>query len=391
MKILLIEDDPHTSELLAATLTAHHYAVDAIADGAAGLELATQWSYDLILLDVLLPTLDGIEVCRRLRAQNCQTPVLILTVKDANEDIIAGLDAGADDYIAKSCDSAQLLARVRALLRRSGMTSLSPVLTWGLLRLDPALAQVTYGQAAIALRPKEYNLLELFLRYPQRIFSRSAIIDHLWSIDDTPVEGSVTNLIKDLRHRLKSAGMNDDLIETVYGLGYRLKALPAERGEEKGAGRGERSGGKALAPPVSVPGDWANDWAIREQRGKSAIQQIAERFRGSIEQRIAVLEATERSLHAGCLTLPQRKAARTEAHKLAGGLGTFGYGRVSEIAAALERLLEPHRRQDAPLADQFTHLLAQLKRELFEESVHGITVESSFTRSSFTESSFARQ
>ena len=349
MKILIIEDDQNTSEFLSNTLCANRYAVDVIADGASGLEMASRWSYDLILLDVLLPKLNGVEVCRRLRDQGCKTPILMLTMKDSNEDVIAGLDAGADDYVAKSCASSQLLARVRALLRRGGNSSLSPVLSWGLLRLDPALAQVTYNQKVIPLRPKEYNLLELFLRHPQRILSRSNIIDHLWSLDETPVEGSVTNLIKDLRRRLKLAGMDRELIETVYGLGYRLKVAPVESSEMVG----------------DETVDGTNDRDVREQRGRIVIQQAMERFRVSLEQRIAVLEATERSLQAGNFNLQQQIEARTEAHKLAGGLATFGFVRASEIAQDIEQLLDKAI-EETGLANQFSQLVKDLKQELIQ-------------------------
>lgn len=368
MKILLVEDDAHTSELLASTLAAHRYAVDTIADGAQGLELAARWHYDLILLDILLPTLNGVEVCRRLRAQDCQTPILMLTMKDSNEDVVAGLDAGADDYVAKSCHPSQLLARVRALLRRSSNVSVSPVLVWGLLSLDPASAQVTYDHKEVALRPKEYSLLELFLRHPQRIFSRSAIIDHLWPMEETPVEGSVTNLIKDLRQRLKSAGMSDPLIETVYGLGYRLKTVPSTD---------DSSSGQATVSQ--------EDWQAKQQRGRAAIQQIQERFQSSLEQRIAALEATERSFQSGDLDLPNWQAARREVHSLAGGLGTFGCTKASEIAQAMEKLLDttvpdttvpnataPNAtvkenlisQEETLLTERFSELLQALKQEL---------------------------
>lgn len=352
MKVLLIEDDQQTSELLSATLSAHRYAVDAIADGSEGLDLATQWSYDLILLDLLLPTLSGIEVCRRLRAQNCQTPILMLTTKASNEDIIAGLDAGADDYVAKSCDSSQLLARVRALMRRSGSNSAAPLLTWESLCLNPASAHVTYNQTPIALRPKEYNLLELFLRHPQRIFSRSAIIDRLWAMEEAPVEGSVTNLIKDLRHRLKSGGVETDLIETVYGLGYRLKAAPnaGRKTERADVEKSDR------IDPIANE----NKGDEQSQRGIAAIQQIADRFRTSLEQRMSVLEAAARSLQAGYLSLQQQQAARIEAHKLAGGLGTFGYIKAAAIAQTIECLLEAEVSQES----QLSQLLEQLKRSI---------------------------
>jgi len=340
MKILLIEDDQHTSELLSATLSAHRYAVDTIADGSAGLEMAVQWRYDLILLDVLIPSLNGIEVCRRLRNQGCQTPILMLTTQDSNEDVIVGLDAGADDYVAKSCASSQLLARVRALLRRSGTASVSPVLTWGQLCLDPAAALVTYSQQPISLRPKEYSLLELFLRHPHRIFSRSAIIDHLWSMEETPVEGAITNLIKDLRQRLKASGIEADLIETVYGLGYRLKTAPAENRKtlEHNKTVPKKEDKVPILQSVAAPA-LEDNWDDRSQRGTTAIQQIAVRFRVSLKQRIAVLKTAERSLQLGDFSLKQHEAAQKEAHKLAGGLGTFGYIKASQIAQTIEQLL----------------------------------------------------
>jgi DNA-binding response OmpR family regulator/HPt (histidine-containing phosphotransfer) domain-containing protein len=372
MRILLIEDDQYTSEFLLATLSAHRYAVDVVADGSTGLDLAAQSSYDLILLDVLIPKCNGIEVCRRLRAQGCQTPILMLTVQDSNEDVITGLDAGADDYVAKSCDSSQLLARMRALLRRGGNTTSSPVLTWGPLCLNPALAQVTYNQKEIALRPKEYSLLELFLRHPQRVLSRSAIIDHLWSIEETPVEGVVTNLIKDLRQRLKSAGMTTDLIETVYGLGYRLRKAPAQTEKIR-----EHDDAKY--------NDWAADWntdhKVRTQRGLTAIQQIKQRFLASLDQRIAALETIERLLQTGNFNLQQRQAMQTEVHKLAGGLGTFGYGKASKVARAMERLLDTPVNQEPRLAGQFAQLLAELKQELVQSLTDKPLVDSSAAKS----------
>ncbi len=374
MKTLLIEDDQYTSNLLSAMLSDHHYVVDTIADGALGLELALQWNYDLILLDVLLPTLSGIEICRQLRAQGNQTPILMLTAQNSNEAIIAGLDAGADDYVAKSCDMSQLLARMRALLRRGSKTFSSPLLTWGQLQLDPTCAQVTYNQKPIALRPKEYSLLELFLRHPQRILSRSNIIDHLWPMEETPVEGSVTNLIKDLRHRLKSAGMAADFIETVYGLGYRLKTAPAEQHEEKRAEQHHSWEHGALTAISSVKAD--KDWQIREKRGIAAIHHIADRFRISLDQRIAVLEAAAQSFQTGYFSSQQQNAVREEAHKLAGGLGTFGYDRASEIARAIEQLVAKAS-PDRQMSHQYIQLLEKLRQELARPAAHPSMPEAS--------------
>jgi DNA-binding response OmpR family regulator/HPt (histidine-containing phosphotransfer) domain-containing protein len=355
MRLLIIEDDSFTSSLLATTLSAHHHVVDVIADGAAGLELATQWNYDLILLDILLPSLNGIEVCRQLRNRGCQTPILVLTSQDSNQAVITGLDAGADDYVAKSCEQSQILARVRALLRRGSGPASAPMLTWEGLCLDPSLAQVTYSHKPVMLRPKEYSLLELFLRHPQRIHSRSSIIDHLWAMDEMPVEGSVTNLIKDLRQRLRSAGMKTDLIETVYGLGYRLR----RQTKPESSPESSPEFSPETHPRPSRPGSRGGD-PLQDSIDLTAIQQISERFRVSLNQRITSLELMVQSLKTS--DWQQREAVRAEAHKLAGGLGTFGYERAAQTAQTIEHLLEAGSK--VPSASQLSQLLKQLRQDL---------------------------
>ncbi|MDX2241100.1 MAG: response regulator [Leptolyngbyaceae cyanobacterium bins.302] len=321
MKILLIEDDQNTGEFLTSILTAHRYTVDLANDGQIGLELASLWKYDLILLDLELPKLDGISVCRELRTKEDATPILMLTGKSQNNDIVLGLDAGADDYMVKPYDANQLLARIRALLRRGGKVP-ATVLIWGELCLDPALAQVTHQQRYIPLGPKEYNLLELFLRNPQRIFNRSAILDNLWTANDFPTENAVTNLIKDLRRKLKAAGMKEDLIETIYGLGYRLKSSPGE-----------------IAKEVEL---------TRRQEGIDSINQLTEQFRSSLDKRLLFLIDSLRSLQLGELHPPDRETARQEAHRLAGTLGMFGYEQGTETVRWAEQLLQA----EAPIPAQ---------------------------------------
>lgn len=368
LKILFVEDDELTCDLISTTLNAHRYAVDVVTDGEAGLEMAIQWSYDLILLDVMLPKLNGIEVCRKLRAKACQTPILILTAKEANEDVIAGLDAGADDYVVKSCASEQLMARVRALLRRGGEATASPLLTWGDLCLDPSSAKVTFKETTVPCRPKEYTLLELFLRNPQRLLSRSGIIDHLWAYDDAPVEGSVTTLVKDLRRRLKAAGVGPDPIETVYGLGYRLKPDPKT---ELSSPPPESPQDLAIAPPV--PSWIAQD--PREARFKAVMQQVDAKFRGSWSERLAELEAAEQSFQAGNFTHEQQQATLAHIHKLAGGLGTFGYDDAAAIAETLEALMRKYVEQEAQWANQFSELVAKLKQELAQAAAPAESID----------------
>ncbi|MCU0526906.1 MAG: response regulator [Elainella sp. Prado103] len=343
MKILLVEDDAATAQFLSATLTADQYAVDVATDGQTGLELAKQWEYDLIVLDVMIPKLDGISVCRQLRGQESQTPILLLTAKGSNQDIVTGLDAGADDYLTKPFDLSQLLARIRALLRRRGAAPSSLVLTWGELTLDMVSTQVTYQQQAIDLRPREYKLLELLLRHPLRVFSRNAIIDQIWTSNDFPTEGAVTNLIKDLRQRFKRAGVSGELIETVYGLGYRLKASPEKK--------------SIVEPPTYV-----EPLLEKTQQGIVALAQAQEWFQASLKQRIHQLEQVEQGLQQGFLSEQQRNQAKEELHKLIGGLGTFGYVEGVEFVRHMEALLSGNSVLEARQIQDFSHQLAELKR-----------------------------
>jgi two-component system OmpR family response regulator len=221
MKFLLVEDDERIASSLAEALTDNNYAVDIASDGEEGWDFITAFSYDLILLDVMLPKLSGIELCQRLRKRGYTLPVLMLTAKDNSTDKVEGLDAGADDYVIKPFDLKELLARIRALLRR-GNTALSTFLEWGELLLDPANCTVTYKKQLLSMTPKEYQLLELFLRNHGHVLSRHQILDHLWSSIDAPGQDTVKVHIRGIRQKLKAAGAKHDFIETVYGLGYRL-------------------------------------------------------------------------------------------------------------------------------------------------------------------------
>ena len=228
MRLLLVEDDQQISELLAESLTNMHYVVDVAADGQAGWEFVKAFDYDLLLLDVMMPKLDGISLCRQLRSGGYRMPILMLTARDTSQDQVTGLDAGADDYVVKPYKLQELSARIRALLRR-GSTSLPPVMEWGDLCLDPNTSEASYGDCPLKLTPKEYRLLELFLRYGSRVLSRGAILENLWSFEEPPEEDAVKAHIKRLRHKLKAGGAPSNLIETVYGLGYRLKEVPSAK------------------------------------------------------------------------------------------------------------------------------------------------------------------
>lgn len=224
MRILLVEDDVRLAETLAEALTDQRYVVDLVTDGEAGWHQVKVINYDLMLLDVMLPDLDGVTLCHRLRSHGYRMPVLLLTACDTVTDKINGLDAGADDYVVKPVDLGELFARIRALLRRGSISS-GPILEWGNLRLDPSTYDVSYEHNLLHLTPKEYSLLELLLRNGRRVLSRSLIIEHVWSLEAPPEEYTVKVHIRSLRQKLKATGAPEDLIETVHGMGYRLKQL----------------------------------------------------------------------------------------------------------------------------------------------------------------------
>ncbi|QSJ18633.1 response regulator [Nostoc sp. UHCC 0702] len=353
MKILLVEDDRAMAAVLCEVLTAQYYTVELATDGESGLALATSSNFDLILLDLLIPKLDGISLCRQLRTQGIQKPILLLTAKDQSTDVVKGLDAGADDYLTKPYQMSELLARIRALLRR-GQTELAPaLLIWENLCVNPVSAEVTYKKQLVSLSPKEYSLLGLFLRHPQRVFSRSDIIDRLWSFDATPSEATVTNLIKDLRQKLKAAGMSTDLFETVYGLGYRLKTPPKAQQAKDGL---SLQAAKTQNPPEAAKG--------KRQTSLASINKVIERYKDTFAQRVILLEEVEQALQTGKLQPQLQQRASNEAHKLAGTLGSFGYETGSKLAQEIEHLLMDDKLLGAKEASQLSKLVTQLKEAL---------------------------
>jgi two-component system, OmpR family, response regulator len=224
MKILLVEDDEWIAESLIEALSDQHYVVDAVLDGEAAWSLIETYPYDLAILDVMLPKLNGVSLCQRLRQAHYSMPVLMLTAKDTPLDKVLGLDVGADDYMVKSFDLSELLARIRALLRRQ--KALVPtVLEWGDLRLNSGTGQVDYKDQPLPLTPKEYGLLAFILRSGGCLVRPEEILNHLWPSEDPPGKETIKVHLRGLRQKLKAVGAADDVIETVYGLGYRLKSM----------------------------------------------------------------------------------------------------------------------------------------------------------------------
>ena len=224
MRILLVEDDLRLAETLAEALSDQLYTVDIAANGLLAWDYVKNLDYDLVLLDVMLPELDGITLCQQLRSQGYRMPILMITARDTVSDKITGLDAGADDYIVKPVDLGELLARIRALLRRGGTTS-QPILEWGAIKLDPSTYEVSYANKNLSLTRKEYSILELLIRNGRRVLSRSVIIDHIWKLESPPDEDTVKVHIRSLRQKLRASGASDNLIETLHGIGYRLAVV----------------------------------------------------------------------------------------------------------------------------------------------------------------------
>ena len=328
MKILIVEDNEITANILAQELTIHNYTVETITDGQKGLELAQAFHYDLLLLDIILPSLDGISLCRQLRSHGLHMPILLLSAKDSSTDRVMGLEAGADDYVVKPYELNELIARIQALLRR-GSSTLQNILTWEQLQLDPDACQVTYRGELLHLTRKEYSILELILRNPRRIFSRSAMLDHIWLSGDFPQEDAVSTQIKGLRQKLKAAGMTINLIDTVYGLGYRLKAPPSE----PSASESEEDG---LIAKTSVE---QPDKREAQAKVKAVVEKLWLKFKQGLGTKIGLFEQVISQLSGGSLDEELRSSAQAEAHRLIGSLGTFGLPQGSEVVRQIDKLL----------------------------------------------------
>lgn len=362
MKILVVEDDELTAQALVATLASQNYTVETASDGQEGWELTEAFAYDLILLDVTLPKLDGITLCQRLRSQGHQMPILLLTARSSSHDKALGLDAGADDYVVKPFEPEELAARIRALLRRNQLTSQS-VLEWGDLVFDPISCEVTYKTQPLSLTAKEYALLELFLRNSRRVFSCGAILENLWSFEEVPSDEAVRTHIKGLRQKLKAAGAPTDLIETVYGIGYRLK--PKERREGKGRRKDEETEERDIQ---------SSDSSVSERTQNQTLAMVSKvwsQFQQRVSEQVGVLERAVNALWHQELDRELQQLAKQEAHTLAGSLGTFGLSAGSELARRIERTLKVEQPLSQDRATKLRECVRLLREEI--ERSHSIS------------------
>ncbi|MBF2022081.1 MAG: response regulator [Hydrococcus sp. C42_A2020_068] len=342
MKILVVENDELTAKSLDRILSSQNYTVETVSDGETAWELIDVFPYDLIIVDATLPKLDGISLCKQIRSSGQTLPILLLTRADSGQSGVVGLDAGADDYLLKPIDSQELLARVRALLRRGSSASL-PVLKWGDLQLEPSTYEVTYGEQPLSLTPKEYAILELFLRNPRRVFSCGAILDHLWEFEKLPGENAVRTHIKELRHKLKAIGAPADIIETVYGIGYRLKEQ------------------ETMCLPESAENIGDDD---PRQQTLTGIAEVWKRFQSRIYEQVEVIEQVATVLLARSHDRQLQEQAEREAHTLAGALGTFGLSKGSKLARKIEQLLQIDRLWEEKETLRLHRLVKALRREI---------------------------
>ncbi|MEK7592091.1 MAG: response regulator transcription factor [Patescibacteria group bacterium] len=220
MRILIVEDERRLSNIIKKGFVEDGFAVDQAFDGEEGLYLAESEQYDLIVLDIMLPKKDGIQLCRELRKKNIKTPVLILTAKSTTEEKVAGLDSGADDYITKPFSFVEFRSRVHALIRRSHQET-SPVLKIFDLEMDPLKHSVSRSGKIIYLTPKEFSILELLLRHKGEVVSRTMIIEHVWDYNFDGMSNIVDVFVVTLRKKIDS-GSKVKLLETIHGVGYRV-------------------------------------------------------------------------------------------------------------------------------------------------------------------------
>ncbi len=319
MKILLVDDDNALAEVLIQQLTIQNYIVDRVADGEMGWSYASTFSYDLILLDWVLPHLNGLQLCQRLRSEGYGVPILLLSSRHQQVDKIQGLEAGADDYLVKPFDIKELLARIQVLVRRMAAEP-QPVLGWGDLCLDPVSCNVTYQGYPVTLTAKEYALLEFFLRHSHQVFSTSVLLDQIWSSDEFPSEATVRSHIRGLRQKLKAAGISAEVIETVRGLGYRLGASPLTSLHNQ-----------KLSQTISPE---------RQAQYLQGLTQTWQTHKDESVKRWRYLAHLSQTLREQDINEQQRMQAKQMAHSLAGTLGIFGLLEGHRLAVQIEQLLE---------------------------------------------------
>ncbi|MGL5080386.1 MAG: response regulator [Microcoleaceae cyanobacterium] len=357
MRILLIDDDESLVELLKHSLSQQNYVVDAVTTGEAGWQYGSTYPYDLVILDWILPGMNGISLCQRFRVNGYDVPILLLTARNSSQDKVKGLDAGADDYLGKPFEIEELTARIRALLRRGNSDPL-PVLVWENIQLDPRNCEVTYSGQILSLTAKEYGLLELLLRHRHYVLGVEEIIDNLWSSEEYPAEATVRSHLRSLRQKLKQAGAPEDLIETVRGVGYRLKFLNPVNSQPS-------------TPATPDQSERADTSKAKQTRDSAVIVATWGKYREKRHHQLGLLDQVVTAIRHGNPSLAELEQAWLAAHHLAENLGLFGFEQGSQLAQSLEHLLQnfpdSQNQPRCQLETEFETILTALHQELSEQ------------------------
>ncbi|MBE9029200.1 response regulator [filamentous cyanobacterium LEGE 11480] len=363
MRILLVDDDDALREVLTQRLSVENYAIDTAKDGQQGWEHISTYDYDLVILDVVMPQLDGVNLCKHLRSQGHTVPILLLTSQDSHDAKLTGWEAGADDYVVKPFNEAELIARIRALLRRSHTNPL-PILTWGELWLNTNTGDSLYGGRELSLTAKEYALLEMMLRDSQHVFSSEEILDSLWASEAFPAEATVRSHVRRLRNKLTAAGAPPDFIATAHGHGYYLKAIA----------------GAAVAYPPSPPDiivPQATDTDIpnttpspqppaplteQQRQYQTLLNQTWQQHQANCLAKVGQLQSAVGDLAQNRLAATAQAEAYRLAHTLSGTLGTFGLHQAMQLSRQIEQEIHPDLYLESSQAQALSQLTTNLHR-----------------------------
>ena len=315
--------------MLLQLLTESNYTIDSASNTETGWQYIKTYIYDLIVLDISLTDSDGINLCTKLRTSGYTIPVLLLTTKDPNE-LVLGLEAEADKHLVKPYKFQELMARIKSLLRCCrDRDTLSHYLTWEKIHLDLNTNVVTYDQKNLRLAQKEYGLLEIFLRYPNQVFSNRVLLDRVWSASEESSEKTVTTHIKELRQKLRAAGLKIDPIETLYGLGYRLQPAPVKSVEIPAQ----------LLVTKPLPSEKTSS-LIDTAQVREVMALMSKKLIAKLPDSIAMFRQLASNLQNGHLAEDLRFDGYMEAHRLIGSLGSLGFLEASKIMRQIEQMLK---------------------------------------------------
>lgn len=351
MKILLVEDDQRLGKLIKEYLMPESEVIDVISNGAEIRDMLATNDYDILILDVMLPKKNGIDICRELRAENVNIGILFITALNSQTDKIKAFESGADDYLIKPFDFQELLLRVKALVRRENKGGINS-LKWGDLVMIPIEKKVYFLNEELTLTPTEFKILQIFLQYPQQVFKTDNIIDKLWDLDNIPTNNTLRSHIKSLRRKFEQVGLGKDFIETVYGMGYKLREAKKEWSITKSSAQQNKNG--------------VNDKNhLEKEKLETLIEEIWEENRSSIYQDCQKLRYYIKPPNK---VIDKNEAIRI-AHNLAGFLGSVGFDKASQTAKEIEIFLQNNddHLSNEKIVNKIIQLINNLEKYLFPD------------------------